>query len=220
MLNQYLSRPMPFALKDRVDKEISRLVSLGILRPIDRSEYASPVVPVLKRDGSVRLCVDYSVSINKQLVVDQYPLPTINELFAKLYGGQQFTKLDLSAAYNQLVLNEESQKYTCINTHRGLFAYTRLVFGLSSAPAIFQRVMEGLLAGIPGVLCLLDDVLISGRHRSEHLERLHQVLQRLQDAGLVLQKPKCEFFKDEIRYLGYIINRQGLKKSPDKIKAI
>jgi hypothetical protein len=214
------ARPMPFALKDRVDKEISRLVSLGILRPVDRSEYASPVVPVLKRDGSVRLCVDYSVSINKQLVVDQYPLPTVNELFAKLYGGQQFTKLDLSAAYNQLVLNEESQKYTCINTHRGLFAYTRLVFGLSSAPAIFQRVMEGLLAGITGVLCLLDDVLISGRDRTEHLERLHQVLQRFQDAGLALQKTKCEFFKDEISYLGYVINREGLKKSPDKIKAI
>lgn len=211
---------MPFTLRDKIDKEIDRLINLQILKPVDQSEYASPIVPVLKRDGSVRLCVDYSVSINKQLVIDQYPLPTVNELFAKLYGGQQFTKLDLSMAYNQLVLDEESQKYTCINTHRGLFAYTRLVFGLSSAPAIFQRVMEGLLAGIGGVLCLLDDVLITGQDRFQHLERLHQVLQRLQDAGLVLQKEKCEFFKNEINYLGYVINKKGLKKSPEKIKAI
>lgn len=214
------ARAMPFALRDKVDKEIDRLVELGVLKSVDHSEYASPIVPVLKRDGSVRLCVDYSVSINKQLVVDKYPLPTINELFAKLHGGQHFTKLDLSMAYNQLVLNEASQKYTCINTHRGLFAYTRLVFGLAPAPAIFQRVMEGLLAGINGVLCLLDDVLITAGTRSEHMARLHQVLQRIQDAGLVLKKDKCEFFKEEISYLGYIINKDGLKKSPEKIKAI
>lgn len=191
-----------------------------MLRPVDQSEYASPIVPVLKPDGAVRLCVDYSVTINKQLIVDKYPLPTINELFSKLHGGQLFTKLDLSMAYNQLILDEEPQKYTCINTHRGLFAYTRLVFGLASAPAIFQRVMESLLAGIEGVLCLLDDVLITGRNRAEHMDRLHQVLQRLQGAGLVLQKEKCLFFQSEINYLGYVINKEGLKKSPEKIKAI
>lgn len=215
------ARPVAFALRDKVESEIDRLVGLGVLRPVEHSEYASPIVPVLKRDGSVRVCVDYSVSINKQLVVDQYPLPTITELFSKLCGGKKFTKLDLSMAYNQFCLDNESQKYTCINTHRGLFAYTRLVFGLTSAPAIFQRAMENLLAGIDGVLVLLDDVLISGGQcQTEHLDRLNQVLQRLQDAGLTLQPEKCDFFRDEISYLGYVINKDGLKKSPDKIKAI
>ncbi|CAG4936898.1 unnamed protein product [Colias eurytheme] len=211
---------MPFALRDKVDQEINRLLDLGILKPVSHSEYASPIVPVLKRDGSVRLCVDYSVSLNKQLVVDKYPLPTIKELFSKLHGGQQFSKLDLSMAYNQFILDDQSQKYTCINTHRGLFVFTRLVFGLASAPAIFQRAMDELLSGIDGVLCLLDDVCITGRNRAEHLERLHTVLQRLQAAGLVLQREKCEYFKDEINYLGYIINKDGLKKNPDKVKAI
>ena len=218
----FKARPVAFALREKIDKEIDRLVNLGILEPVEHSEYASPIVPVLKRDGSVRLCADYSVSINKQLVVEQYPLPTIHELFSKLHGGQQFSKLDLSMAYNQFLLDDtdESQNITCINTHRGLFKYTRMVFGLTSAPSIFQRAMENLLSNIDGVLCLLDDILITGNDPSQHLERLHIVLERLQDAGLTLQKDKCEFFKNEISYLGYVIDRTGLKKSPQKIKAI
>nr|XP_034838819.1 uncharacterized protein K02A2.6-like [Maniola hyperantus] len=216
----FKARPLAFALRDKVNKEIDRLLELGVLEPVEHSEYASPIVPVLKRNGSVRLCADYSVSINKQLVIEKYPLPTVSELFSKLHGGQKFTKLDLSMAYNQFVLDEESQKITCINTHRGLYRYTRLVFGLASAPAIFQRAMESVLSGMNGVLCLLDDVLITGANDGEHLDRLHAVLQRLQEAGLTLQKEKCEFFKDEVSYLGYIINKDGLKKSPSKVKAI
>ncbi|XP_045536272.1 uncharacterized protein K02A2.6-like [Papilio machaon] len=216
----FKARPIAFALREKVTDELNRLVDLGVLKPVDHSEYASPIVPVLKRNGSVRICADYSVSINKQLVVEQFPLPTVNELFSKLHGGEQFTKLDLSSAYNQLCLDEDSQKLTCINTHRGLYQYTRLVFGLSSAPAIFQRAMETVLSGLDGVLCLLDDILITGRNREEHLTRLSSVLQRLEDAGLTLQKEKCEFFKDEISYLGYVINKNGLKKSPEKVKAI
>ncbi|KAL0872183.1 hypothetical protein ABMA27_004590 [Loxostege sticticalis] len=132
----FKARPIAFALKDKIDNEIDRLVQLGVLKPVDHSDFASPIVPVLKRNGTVRLCADYSVSINKFLVVEQYPLPTIHELFSKLYGGEQFSKIDLSMAYNQFILDEDSQAITCINTHRGLFKYTRMVFGLSSAPSI------------------------------------------------------------------------------------
>ncbi|KAJ0171196.1 hypothetical protein K1T71_013395 [Dendrolimus kikuchii] len=216
----FKARPIAFALREKVSNEIDRLVNLGVLVPVEHSEYASPVVPILKRDGSVRLCADFSVTINKQLVVEQYPLPTVHELFSKLHGGQQFSKLDLSMAYNQLKLDYASQDLTCINTHRGLFKYTRLVFGLTNAPAIFQRAMERLLNGIDGVLCLLDDVLITAENRESHLNKLYLVLQRLQDAGLTLQKSKCEFFKDQINYLGYVIDKSGLKKSPEKVKAI
>ncbi|XP_049866275.1 uncharacterized protein K02A2.6-like [Pectinophora gossypiella] len=216
----FKARPIAFSLRDKVGAEIDRLVEIGVLKPVEHAEYASPVVPVLKRNGSVRLCADYSVSINKQLIIEQYPLPTIKELFSKLYGGQQFTKLDLSMAYNQFLLDDESQSITCINTHKGLFKYTRLVFGLASAPAIFQRAMECVLAGMEGVTCLLDDILITGKNKDEHMERLHAVLQRLESAGLTLQKEKCDFFKNEVHYLGYIINSKGLKKSPEKVQAI
>lgn len=214
------ARPVAFALKNKVDKEIDRLVGLGVLKPVDHAQYASPIVPVLKQNGSIRICADFSTGVNKQLVIDQYPLPTITELFAKLHGGQQFTKLDLSNAYNQFMLDDESQELTSINTHRGVFKQTRLCFGIASAPAIFQRAMEGVLAGVPGTLCMLDDILITGKNRSEHLDRLHQVLLKLQDAGLTLQKEKCVFFKDEVNYLGYVINKDGLHKSPQKIKAM
>ncbi|CAK1598324.1 unnamed protein product [Parnassius mnemosyne] len=216
----FKARPVAFSLKNKIDEEIDRLVDLGILKPVEYSEYASFIVPVLKRNGTVRLCADYSVSINKQLIVEQYPLPSINELFAKLHGGQQFSKIDLSMAYNQFILDDDSQKITCVNTHRGLYKYTRMVFGLSSAPSIFQRAMDCVLSGLDGVLCLLDDILITGKNDTEHLERLHAVFNRLRDAGLVVQKEKCEFFQEEVNYLGYTIDKYGLKKSHEKVKAI
>lgn len=216
----FKARPVPYALRGKLDEELDRLLTLGILKPVEHSDYASPVVPVLKKNGSLRLCADYSVTINKQLIIDQYPLPTVNDLLAKLHGGVQFSKIDLSMAYNQFILNEESQKLTCINTHRGLFNFTRLVFGLSSAPAIFQRAMECLLSGIDGIIFLLDDILITGSNRHEHKQRLTTVLQRLNDAGLTVQMSKCEFFKDEIAYLGHVIDKHGVRKSPDKVKAI
>lgn len=216
----FKARPIAFALKDKINDEIDRLLRVGILKQVDYSEYASPVVPVLKSKGQIRLCADYSVSINKHLKIDQYPLPTAQDLFTKLHGGIQFSKIDLKQAYAQVELDSESQQYTCINTHRGLFAYTRLVYGLASAPAVFQRVMDCLLAGLDGVLCLLDDVLVTGSTKEQHLQRLNTVLSRLQDVGLTLQKEKCEFFKDEVEYLGYIIDKNGLRKSPKKVEAI
>lgn len=216
----FKARPVAYALKDKMDSEIDRLLQVGILKPVEHSEYASPVVPVLKRNGSIRLCADYSVTINKQLNVDKYPLPTAQELFTKLHGGQQFSKLDLSQAYAQFELDDESQKYTCINTHRGLFRYTRLAFGLASAPAIFQRAMDSILSGMEGVIFMLDDILVTGVDRAQHLERLKAVLKKLHQVGLTLQKEKCEFFKDQVEYLGYTIDKSGLKKTQSKIKAI
>ncbi|KAL0811118.1 hypothetical protein ABMA28_010384 [Loxostege sticticalis] len=216
----FKARPIAFALRDKVEKEIDRLVTLGVLKPVEYSEYASPVVPVLKRNGSVRLCADYSVSLNKQLLVEKYPLPTVNELFSKLHGARVFSKIDLSMAYNQCVLDDESQALTCINTHRGLYKYTRLVFGLASAPAIFQRVMENVLSGLEGVLCMLDDVCIFSFDKKTHFNRLNAVFKRLEDSGFTLQKEKCDFFKDEIGYLGHIISKDGIKKAPEKVKAM
>ncbi|KAL0879382.1 hypothetical protein ABMA27_003143 [Loxostege sticticalis] len=216
----FKARPIAFALRDKVEKEIDRLVTLGVLKPVEYSEYASPVVPVLKRNGSVRLCADYSVSLNKQLLVEKYPLPTVNELFSKLHGARVFSKIDLSMAYNQCVLDDESQALTCINTHRGLYKYTRLVFGLASAPAIFQRVMENVLSGLEGVLCMLDDVCIFSFDEKSHLNRLNAVFKRLEDSGFTLQKEKCDFFKDEIGYSGHIISKDGIKKAPEKVKAM
>lgn len=213
-------RSIPFALKDRVEEEIQRLLDVGILQPVTYSKYATPIVPVLKEDGKVKIAGDFSQTLNKDLEIEKYPMPRIEEVFSKLGGGEKYTKIDLSNAYNQFVLSESSQELTTISTPKGLYKYTRLVYGLANAPAIFQRSMETLLAGIEGVSCWLDDVCITGPTKAMHLARLKEVLSRLRDAGLKLHKGKCKFFQDAVTYLGYVISKDGLRTCPKKVEAI
>ena len=123
----------------------------------------------LKSDQSVRICGDFKVTVNRASKVDKYPIPKIEDLLATLAGGKSFSKLDKSQAYQQLTLDPESRDLVTINTHRGLFRYTRLLFGVASAPGIFQRDMEGLLKGVPGVVIYLDDILVTGKTKEEHM---------------------------------------------------
>ena len=152
--------------------------------------------------------------------LDRYPIPKVEDLFANLSGGRTFTKIDLSQAYQQIPMEEESQKYVVINTHKGLFKYTRLLFGVSSAPGIFQRVMEGLLQGIPRVVVYLDDILITGTTDKEHIQALNEVLTRLEKVGLRVKKEKCAFMVKSIKYLGYRIDSEGLHPLKEKVSAI
>ena len=177
-------RSIPFAIKETVEKELDRLKAEGIIEKVDRSEWAAPIVPIPKGDGHLRICGDYRVTVNPLLVVDQHPLPKPEELFSSLSGGQKFSKIDLSHAYQQMVLEEDSRKYVVINTHKGLYRYTRLPFGIAPAPALFQRTMDTILQGIPNVLCYLDDILITGSTQKEHLQNLEEVLKRLQYHGI------------------------------------
>ena len=132
------ARPVPFALKSAVDKEIDRLEADGVLVKVNHSDWASPIMVVPKSDGGNRICADFKVSINQCIDVDRYPLPTTEELSACLTGGKYFSKLDLTSAYQQLIVEEDSQFLLTVNTHKGLYKYTRLPFGIASAPAIFQ----------------------------------------------------------------------------------
>ena len=148
----------------------------------------------------MRICGDYK-QLNKVSEIDSYPLPIIDELYAKLSGGSYFTKLDISNAYQQLVLEDGSQKFTTINTEKGLYCYTRMPSGISAAPSIFQRTIETVLQGIPMTSVYLDDILSSGRNLSEHLSYLDTVLKRLQENGLKLRKEKCSFLDSSVTYL-------------------
>ena len=111
-----------------------------------------------------------------------------------------FTKLNLTQAYRQLLLDENSQQYTTINTHQGLYQYTRLLFGIFSAPAIFQKTMDIMLQGIPHVCCYIDDILVTGVNKHEHLQNLEEVLCRQMQNNLRIKKSKCEFFKGSVEY--------------------
>ena len=215
------ARSVPYALRDKVEKELQRLQEEGTLEPVEFAEWAAPIVAVLKRDkNSIRICGDFSVTVNPVSKLDRYPIPKIEDLFARLSKGQYFSKLDLSQAYQQLPLEEDSKKYVVINTHRGLFRYTRLPFGISSAPGIFQRVIESILQGMKGVVVYLDDILITGPSKEAHLKTLDGVLSRLDRAGLRVKNSKCEFLKTSVTYLGHRIDADGLHPLPDRVRAV
>lgn len=213
-------RSVPHALRGRVEQELERLEKTGIIEAIKFSDWATPVVPLVNGDGSIRICGDYKVTINRVANVESYPLPRIDDLLAGLAKGKVFSKLDLAHAYLQLQLDEESRKLATISTHKGLFCYNRLPFGVSSAPAIFQRTMEGILKGIPYVHVYLDDILVTGTSESEHLQILEQVLTRLEDVGMRLKESKCQFLLPSVEYLGYHISGKGIQPTEEKLRAI
>lgn len=212
------ARSLPFALRDKVTQELDRLVSQGVLSPVTHSEWATPIVPVLKKDGTVRICGDFKVTLNQCCELEQYPLPLIDDMFASLNGGKYFSTLDLRDAYNQILLDEDSRKLCVINTHRGLFAYNRLPFGIASAPAIFQRKIETVLQGLSCVQAYLDDVLVS--EKDEGGQDLRLVLQRFRERGVKLRLDKCKFREQSVTYLGHRIDQEGLHPMEKNVEAI
>ena len=214
------ARQVPYALRPKIELELDRLEEAGVLSKVDWSEWASPIVPVVKRNGAVRICGDFKVSINPQIQVDQYPLPRVEDVFATLSGGKKFSKLDLRQAYLQMPVEEKSKEYLTVNTHKGLYRYNRLAFGVASAPAVWQRTMDQVLAGIPKVQCIIDDMIITGESNDEHLHVMELVLKRLQEHGLRVNPEKCEFFKDKMTYCAHEITAEGLQKTADKVKAM
>ena len=144
-----------------------------------------------KTDGSVRLCGDYKITVNRCIYTDQHPIPTPDEVLAKIAGGQKFTKIDLKCAYQQMQLDDKSQELVTINTSRGLYRYTRLPFGTSSSPAIWQRFIDQVLQGLDGVCAIQDDVLVTGVNDGDHLRNLENVLQRFEKFGLRVKPEIC-----------------------------
>lgn len=148
--------------------------------------------------------------------MDKYPLPKIEDIFATLAGGKKFSKLDLTQAYHHMKLDDDSQDLLVINTHRGLFKYKRLPYGIASTPALWQRAIEQVLQNIPSAQVIIDDVIVTGH--KDHLQNLELVLDRLQSYGLLVNLQKCEFFQAKV--VGHEIDAHGLHKSPDKVKAV
>ena len=213
-------QPVPLAMRTKTEAEIQHQVDLGILEKVDIAEWAAPIVPVIKPSGEIRLCGDYKVSINPHLEINQYPLPHPEVLFAALNGGVHFTKLDLSEAYLQIPLEEQSKKYLVINTHKGLYRFTRLPYGVAAAPSIFQQIMDQILPKLPGIVCYLDDILVTGKDEKEHLSNLEAVLQKLQQHNLRIKGTKCKFMQDSVEYLGQVVSKHGIHTSEGKLEAI
>ncbi|KHN82203.1 Uncharacterized protein K02A2.6, partial [Toxocara canis] len=154
------------------------------------------------------------------LELSKHPLPVPDDIFATLNGGRIFTKLDLSDAYLQAELDDESKKLCTINTHRGLYQYQRLPFGVKSAPGIFQSIMDKMLSELPFTAAYLDDNTIANGNMSEHKHHLYQVFNRIRNYGFHLRLDKCLFCKPSIKYLGFVIDQNGRRPNPAKISAI
>ena len=214
------ARPVPYALRPKIESELERMEAEGIVTPIQWSEWATPIVPVVKPNGTVRICGDFKVTVNPQLKVDQYPLPLIDDIFASLAGGKKFSKIDLRSAYTQMKMTDNSKPMLTLNTHRGLFRLNRLAFGIASAPAIWQRAIDQVLSGLTKTRCILDDIIVTGEDDEEHFQNLEAVLKRLQTAGLRVNSKKCRFFADRIEYCGHEVSKDGLRKLKTKIQAI
>ena len=215
------ARPVPYALQKRVENALLKMEKDGVIERVSSATSAAPIVTVGKKDGDeVRVCGDFSVTYNSCANVETYPMPKIEDMHSALRGCTVFSVLDLKQAYHQIPVSKDSQKYLTINTHMGLFAFKRLPNGIHSGPAIFQRIMDGLLADIPKAVSRLDDILIAGTDYQDHLNTLSQVLERLLKYGFKLNKAKCKFLQSSVVYLGHLIDSAGLHPTMDKLAAV
>ncbi|KAK8767019.1 hypothetical protein V5799_006200 [Amblyomma americanum] len=213
------ARSLPYALCEKEGMELDGMCQQGILSPVSHSCWATPIVPVVKADGTLRICGDFKVTVNPECDVDQYPLPKMGDIFASLKGGYWFSKLDLHEAYCHIPLDDQARQVAVLNTHKGLFAYNRLPYGIASAPAIFQRKMEEILKNVPGTQAFLDDVLIA-EDKNSYGKTVNKVLEIFRENGIRLRKDKCVFGAQEVTYLGHKIDRHGWHPTEKKLDTI
>ena len=214
------ARSVPFSIKPKVEEALDDLERQGIISKVSHSHWATPIVPIVKASGDIRICGDFKVTINPVLQAEQYTLPKLDEMISSLQQGRKFSKIDLRQAYFQLPLDEASKQLTTINTSKGLYVFNRLVFGITSSPAIWQKTIDQVLKDLQGVLCNQNDMIVFGKTDEEHHTNLIKVLQRLQDYGIRANRAKCSFYRDEVIFCGIKISKNGLHKTEDKIKAV
>ena len=171
-------------------------------------------------NGSLRMCGDYKGTVNPAIQTEQFPIPTLEEIRGKVSTWKKFTKIDLRSAYQQMVLDKALQQLCTINTHKGLFLYTRLPFGISSSPAIWQGFTEQVLAELNGTCVIMDDLLVGGVNDDEHLRNLEAVFEQFQKYGLRVKLPKCVFMAPSVIYFGLRFSARGIQPTDEKVKAI
>ena len=213
-------RRLALGKRQALKHELKRLLKLGVIEP-SKSSWASPVVLVTKKDGSMRLCIDYC-KVNEITLKDSYPLPSIDDSINALGGSKWFSTLDLASGYWQVPMHPDDIEKMALTTPFGLYHFKVMPFGLANASATFERMMELVLSGLHWEICLIyiDDVIVFGRTFEEHIVRQHQVLTHKKGANLKLWPGKCKLFRHEVEYLGHVVSQDGAKTDPKKIKAI
>ncbi|KAJ9519230.1 hypothetical protein QJQ45_017890 [Haematococcus lacustris] len=203
-----------------VKKQVAELLAKGLIEP-SSSPYGAPILFVQKKDGSLRMCIDYR-ALNKLTVRDRYPLPRIDDLFDKLAGKRVFSSLDLQSGYHQIRITEEDVPKTAFLTPMGQFQFKVLCFGLTNAPATFQRMMNNVFKPLINecVLVYIDDILVMSNTPEEHVQHLRQVLQLMRENKFYAKLAKCEFNKTQLAFLGHIVGSKGIAVDPAKVQVV
>jgi hypothetical protein len=202
--------------------ELARLEQLGVMEKHEGGNLVgcTPGSIVKRKDGRPRFVVDYSTGLNDQLEEPSYQLPVPQDIFDQFSGCKFFTQLDLSDAYHQVPLDEQSQMLTMVTTPFGYYKFKVAAMGLKTLPAEFQQIMDEMFADLPFARAYLDDIVVYSTTFEEHQQHVEAVLQRIQEWGFRLSLKKCNFFQTSIRFLGRVINASGVYPDPAKIEAI
>ena len=213
-------RRIPFHLWKRVAAEIDRLDNLDITEPPSGpTPWVSAVVPVEKRNGEIRLCVDLRM-VNKAVKRERHPGPTLDDWQAELKDAKVVSRVDMREGYNQIELHPSCRDLTTFSTHVGLRRFKRLTMGIANAPELFHHIIEQVIAGIPGVRNKQDDIIIYGKTQEEHDKSLRLLFERLVENGLTLKREKCIFNQSQIKFDGYIFSSEGVSADPERVAEI
>ena len=213
-------RRIPVPLLPKVEEELRRMETLGIIEKVtEPTEWCAPMVPVVKRNGKIRICVDLK-KLNESVKREKFILPTIDDLLPKLAGSTVFSSLDAASGFWQLVLDEESSRLTTFITPQARYCFKRLPFGITSAPGIFHRRMSELLHRLEGTVVYMADIFCFGRTMEEHDLRLQKVLDTIRAPGLRLNKEKCKLRQPTLIFLGQVISKDGITPSPERVTVI
>ena len=213
-------RPLTPLEHEAIKRFVDEGIKEGVIEPSE-SPWSSPLLPVPKKDGTTRICVDYR-ALNTLTKQNAYPLPRIDECYQNLAGAKYFTCLDLRSGYWQVRLTEEAKEKTAFTCRYGHYQFRVMPFGLTNAPATFQSMMNDILREYIDkcAMVYLDDIIIFSKNEKDHIENVLAVVRELQNEGLVLNEGKCEWGRSSILYLGHIASGDGLRPNPDKVSAI
>ncbi|XP_065088042.1 uncharacterized protein K02A2.6-like [Ochlerotatus camptorhynchus] len=216
---QHVRRP-PIALLSRIEDKLSALLTTDIIEPVTgASEWVSPLVTIVKDNGDLRLCVDMRRA-NQAIRREHHMMPTIEDFLPRLKAAKFFSRLDIKESYYQLELEEDCRDITTFITHKGLYRFKRLMFGVSCAPEMFQKALEQILAGCENTVNYIDDIIIFGQTEEEHDRALQQVLSTLREKEVLLNHRKCVFKATEIEFLGHVISEEGIRPTASKIESL
>ena len=214
------ARRLPPSLHDKVKAELDKMEEAGIIKKVtEPTPYCAPMVVAYKKSGDIRICADFR-KLNESVEREHFQIPTFDELTMKVANPKFFSQLDCRSSFHQIPVSAESQSFLSFSTPFGRYAYMKLPFGISTAPEVFSRCMYSILEGIPNILIYIDDLIIWGSTQEEHDKTLETVLQRLDTAGLALNKDKCKFSVQSVSFLGHVWSTDGIHPCPTKIAAI